>query len=149
MTKPSEMNKKWQEENKDVDFKLQDTTLYKDFPEVRELVKMIDADNIHRIRFMKLKKGDGELERHTDLVDEESGVEDGKIMRIHFPIVTNPKVEFTSWTVSGKPQNEHMGFGEAWFLDTRKPHRAINAGDEDRIHLVVDVVADEKVRSLL
>jgi aspartyl/asparaginyl beta-hydroxylase (cupin superfamily) len=42
-----------------------------------------------------------------------------------------------------------MKTGEAWFLDTRKPHRAINGGEEDRIHLVIDVVANESVRSLL
>ena len=149
MTKPSEMNKKWQEENKDVQFEMQDTTLYQDFEEVRELVNMLNSDEVHRIRFMKLTKGDGELERHTDLVDDDSGIADGKLMRIHFPIVTNPKVEFTSWRVDGSPKKEHMGFGEAWFLDTRKPHRAINAGDEDRIHLVVDVLASENVRSLL
>ena len=84
MTKPSEMNKKWQEENIDTIFELQDTYLYDDFPEVKELVNMLNADEIHRIRFMKLKSRDGELERHTDLVDDDSGVGDGKLMRIHF-----------------------------------------------------------------
>jgi len=149
MTKPSEMNNKWKEENKDLQFEMQDTTLYKEFSEVRELVSMLNAEEIHRIRFMKLSKGQGELQRHTDLVDEDSGIANGKLMRIHFPIVTNENVLFNSWRVTGEKQTEHMKTGEAWFLDTRKPHRAINGGEEDRIHLVIDVVANESVRSLL
>jgi hypothetical protein len=32
-----------------------------------------------------------------------------------------------------------MSKNECWFLDTRKPHMAINGGDEERIHLVVDI----------
>ena len=35
-----------------------------------------------------------------------------------------------------------MKKGECWFLDTRKAHMAINGGDEERIHLVVDIVTE-------
>jgi aspartyl/asparaginyl beta-hydroxylase (cupin superfamily) len=42
-----------------------------------------------------------------------------------------------------------MKEGECWFLDTRKPHRAINAGNEERIHLVVDVLVNERIQELL
>ena len=149
MTKPSEMNSKWQEENKDVEFKMQDTYLYDDFAEVRELVQMLKADEVHRIRFMKLKSGDGELDRHTDLVDTDSGVGDGKLMRIHFPIITNDKVLFESWDLTGHKQTANMKVNEAWLLDTRKPHRAVNEGKEDRVHLVIDIVSNEQARTLL
>jgi hypothetical protein len=70
-------------------------------------------------------------------------------MRIHYPIVTNEKVLFNSWRLTGEVQEVNMKIGEAWFLDTRKPHRAINGGTEDRIHLVIDVVGNEATRSLL
>ena len=149
MTKPSEMSKKWQEENKDAIFEMQDTYLYDDFVEVRELVQMLKADEVHRIRFMKLKSGDGELDRHTDLVDDESGVGDGKLMRIHFPVITNDQVLFESWDLTGNKQCVNMRVNEGWLLDTRKPHRAVNEGTTDRIHLVVDVVANSNVRTLL
>lgn len=149
MTKPSEMNDKWKKENEHVHFEMQDTTLYSSFEEVRKLVDLLQAKDIHRIRFMKLKGGDGELERHTDLVDVDSGIADGKLMRIHYPIVTNEKVLFNSWRLTGEVQEVNMKIGEAWFLDTRKPHRAINGGTEDRIHLVIDVVGNEATRSLL
>ena len=42
-----------------------------------------------------------------------------------------------------------MKVNEAWLLDTRKPHRAVNEGNEDRVHLVIDIVANEQARTLL
>ena len=67
----------------------------------------------------------------------------GKLARIHFPIKTNDKVEFTVWDVKGNPQKINMKHGECWFLDTRKAHMAINGGDEERIHLVVDIETEK------
>ena len=148
ITKPSEMNKKWQEENKDVEFELQDTPLRAKFPIVETILNDLPKENIHRIRFMKLKPGGGELERHTDQVDADSGIGDGQLMRLHYPVVTNDKVEFTCWTPSDT-QVVNMKLGEMWFLDTRKPHRAVNGGDEERTHLVVDVEANDETRALL
>ena len=149
ITKPSEMSKKWKNENKDTDFKIQDTKLFDEFPEVRTLIKMLQVDTAHRVRFMKLHANTGELDRHTDLVDKDSGLSDGKLMRIHYPIVTNDKVIFESWGLSGEKHVVHMNTGEAWVLDTRKPHRAYNKGNTDRVHLVIDVVSNEYVRNLI
>jgi hypothetical protein len=39
--------------------------------------------------------------------------------------------------------------GECWFIDVRKPHMAVNKGFEDRIHLVIDVEANDEVRGLI
>lgn len=144
ITKPIEMNDAWQEENKDKDFYMQDTVLFKQFEEVKELLKEY-GQKIHRVRFMRLKPGGGELERHTDQVDPDSGGSKGKLARIHFPIKTNDKVEFTVWNTKGQPQKIHMKVGECWFLDTRKPHMAVNGGDEERIHLVVDIETEDKL----
>lgn len=138
ITKPIEMNDKWKEENRDVHFELQDTVLYDEFPEVRELLKEFGS-KVHRVRFMRLKPGGGELERHTDQVDPDSGGSLGKVARLHFPIKTNDGVVFTVWGTNGNEQKIHMSKNECWFLDTRKPHMAINGGDEERIHLVVDI----------
>lgn len=142
ITKPMEMNDKWKEENKEVHFEMQDTSLFEMFPEVRELIRPF-GQNLHRVRFMKLKPGGGELERHTDQVDPDSGGSLGKLARLHFPIKTNDKVKFTVWHTDGVPREITMKKGECWFLDTRKPHRAINGGDEERIHLVVDVLTEK------
>jgi len=144
ITKPIEMSDKWKEENKDVLFEMQDTPLYEKFSEVRELLKDY-GDKIHRVRFMRLKPGGGELERHTDQVDPDSGGSKGKLSRIHFPIKTNEKVILTVWDVKGVEQKVHMKMGECWFLDTRKAHMAVNGGDEERIHLVVDLETEDKL----
>lgn len=148
ITKPVEMNKKWKEENKDKEFKLQDTAMRKEFPLVEKILDCFDTE-IHRVRFMNLKPGGGELERHTDQVDPDLGIADGRLMRIHIPIVTNPDVEFTSWGTTGSKTIVNMEEGHCWYLDIRKPHKAINGGRDWRTHLVIDVVANEQVRALL
>ena len=50
---------------------------------------------------------------------------------------------------SMKSFGAHMGAGEAWYLDDRKPHRAKNSGEEDRIHFVMDVESNPKLLALL
>ena len=148
ITKPEEMSKKWKEGNKDAEFKLQDTELRKMFPEVEELLRWLPGKP-HRIRFMNLSPGGGELQRHTDQVDPDAGVNDLKLMRFHFPIVTNKDVIFNQWDWNAKLVEAHMRVGECWYLDVRKPHRAINGGTDMRTHLVVDVEANDEVRALI
>ena len=102
-----------------------------------------------RVRFMTLKPGGGELKRHTDQSDPTWGTTNGKMTRFHIPLKTNDKVIFTSWNNDGERCIYNMKKGECWFLDTRRPHTAINGGDDIRIHLVADVWANDNVRRLL
>ncbi|HIO46168.1 TPA: hypothetical protein EYN23_02275, partial [Candidatus Poribacteria bacterium] len=148
ITKPIEMSKKWQIEHIKEEFSIQDTALRKKLPEVENLLTLFPG-RLHRVRLMSLSPGGGELKRHTDQVDPDTGVQNGNVMRFHFPLVTNEEVSFTSWQVSGKKKTVHMKTGECWYLDTRKPHQAINNGDTNRIHLVVDVEVNEEVRELV
>ena len=149
ITKPIEMNKKWKAENTGcLEWEIEDTPLRKDFPEIETLMDLLPGEK-HRIRLMKLKSGGGELKRHTDLVDPDQGLSDGKLARIHIPVVTNKDVIFNNWDWDGNAPDVKMQFGEAWYLDVRKPHRALNGGTDDRIHIVVDVVSNEELRNLL
>ena len=148
ITKPAEMSKKWKEENKDTEFKLQDTELRKMFPEVEDVLKLLPGKP-HRIRFMNLAPGGGELQRHTDQVDPDAGVNDAKLMRFHFPIVTNKDVTFSQWDYKAERVSCHMNVGECWYLDVRKPHQAINSGEDMRTHLVIDIEANDEVRALI
>ena len=148
ITKPIEMNKKWKAENPGcLDWQLEDTCLRWEFFEIEKLLDMLPG-NKHRIRFMRLKP-DGGLKRHTDLVDPDQGISDGKLARIHFPIITNKKVKFQNWDWDASSPEIHMKVGEAWYLDVRKPHCAVNFGNEYRIHLVVDVESNASLRVLL
>ena len=98
---------------------------------------------------MKLSPGGGELQRHTDQVDPDAGVNDYNLMRFHFPIVTNRDVIFNQWDWDANFLSVHMKVGECWYIDVRKPHRAINDGEDMRTHLVVDVEANDEVRALI
>jgi hypothetical protein len=120
----------------------------KEFPLVESILDNFNTE-IHRVRFMRLKPGGGELERHTDQVDPDIGISDKKLMRIHVPIKTNDKVEFTSWNANGEKTVVNMKEGECWYLDIRKPHTAINNGDSERIHLVIDVEANDFIRDMI
>jgi hypothetical protein len=91
-----------------------------------------------------LRPGGGELARHTDQVDPDAGIKPGKLMRMHVPLETNDHVKFSSWTPGGQGLDVHMDVGNSYFLDTRKPHKAVNDGTTIRTHLVIDVVANAK-----
>lgn len=148
ITKPAEMNDKWHEEHKDETFELQDTKVYQYFDEVRELLSFLDGD-VHRVRFMRLAPGGGELLRHTDQVDPDAGNSLGALARLHFPLKTNDKVLFSTWNSNDERENYHYGFGECWVIDTRKPHMAVNGGNQERIHLVVDTIVTPKLEKMI
>ena len=98
--KPSEMPEKWQIENSRTSWRLQWTHLVDAFSGVRPFCEQLchDVDaQIQRVRLMKLAPAGGELQRHTDQVDQETGTRAGQFMRIHVPIVTNDLVLFTTW----------------------------------------------------
>ena len=125
------------------------TDLYKELEVlVKHFLEKIPG-RFDRVRFMTLKPGGGELARHTDQTDPTWGTTDEKMIRLHIPLKTNDKVIFTSWDNNGKKCVHNMAKGECWFLDTRRPHTAINGGDDIRIHLVADVWANEDIRRLL
>jgi hypothetical protein len=42
-----------------------------------------------------------------------------------------------------------MEVGSAYYLDRRKPHSAVNGGDTERVHLVVDCIANAETVDLL
>lgn len=153
--KPAEMAKRWQLEHpEEMNFKLDWTPLLKQLPEVMGLLNFfrlygVEGNQFHRVRIMRLAPAGGELERHADITDPDCGTADGKVMRLHLPLVTNPGVLFSSWNLSGQPHVEHFPVGKWFYLDTRKAHTAINNGMEDRLHLVVDLPSNEALRNAL
>lgn len=148
--KPLCMSESWQKEHAAENFRLQDTELMKLLsPEIKQILDVLPTTNFDRIRLMRLQPGGGELSRHVDHVEGDSGITDGRVMRFHIPIITNPKVVFTMWNTDGKEEKQSMKQGETWMFDFRKPHMALNGGDDIRIHLVIDVIMDEAMRDLI
>lgn len=141
--KPSEMKEKWHLQHQDKEFFLQDTEL-RALLDVEDMLSDLCSDptRFHRIRVMKLG-ANSTIERHTDQVDPDIGVKVGTLPRFHIPIITNEDCKFQVWGLNGM-REFHMEQGSLWYLDTRKPHRVVN-GDSDRYHLVIDILADEKM----
>jgi hypothetical protein len=147
--KPTEMSRKWQQENLGkLGWEVEDTPLRATLPEAEPLIEAIPGEK-ERIRLMRLGPGGGELTRHADITDHAAGVAEGRIMRIHVPIRTNPDVIFETWDLDGRRLQAHMAEGEAWYLDMRKPHTAVNGGESERIHLVIDVHASDDLLVLV
>lgn len=99
-------------------------------PLVRPLLDAIEWSELGRILLVSMPAG-GNLEEHTD-----EGEYARHYTRYHVPVTTNPDCALV---VDGVHQ--HMAAGDAWLFNHRAPHWAYNAGESERIHLIVDAVS--------
>jgi len=88
---------------------------------------------VRSVRLMRLTPG-SVIKEHTDL---DLGVESGTA-RIHVPVTTNPDVEFLL-----NRRRVDMKEGQAWYLRLGDPHAVANRGTSDRVHLVLDLMAND------
>lgn len=147
--KPQEMSRKWKDENKErLNSIPQDTIISDLFPCTWEVVNSIPGKK-DRVRFMQLRAEDGELTRHADITDREAGVSNGKVCRLHIPIITSRGVIFKGWNHRGKLIEKEFDEGTLFYLDQRKPHAVVNASEVNRIHLVIDCFSYNEVRQLI
>jgi hypothetical protein len=65
-------------------------------------------------------------------------------VRLHIPVITNPKVEFTC-----DGRTVHMKAGECWAFDSFCLHNVRNLGTEKRVHLVLDTVGGDKLWDMM
>jgi len=93
----------------------------------------------NRIRFLRLRAG-GEIFPHSDPMHQV----DPDMVRIHVPVQTSPAVAFHVHGV-----RLQMLPGETWFVDVRFRHSVRNEGDTDRVHLVIDVMANSELRAMM
>jgi hypothetical protein len=105
-----------------------------------------------RVRLMRLAAAEddkSEVERHSDLTDREHGLDDGQLVRLHLPILTNPGATVGIWDEDNREARVHLRAGAWYYLDVRRPHRVLNAGTSDRLHLVVDCRASSALRRVI
>ena len=93
----------------------------------------------NRIRFLRLRAG-GEIFLHSDPMHQV----DPAMVRIHIPVQTNESVAFHVHGV-----RVHMLPGETWFVDVRFKHSVRNESDTDRVHLVMDILANSALRVMM
>lgn len=97
--------------------------------------------NQGRIRILKLAPGAG-IGIHRDIRHEAANIAVGRV-RLHIPIITNDKVTFF---VGG--EKIKMTPGKLYYVNFSKLHYVKNEGDEDRIHLVLDLEVNDWLESI-
>jgi hypothetical protein len=108
-----------------------DTPLLARCPYFQRVLKSFDCP-LHAVRLMKLAAGSVIKPHH----DHDLAIEHGRA-RLHVPVATNPDVDFR---VEG--ERVVLQEGECWYLDLSRIHSVANRGTSDRVHLVIDVVAN-------
>jgi aspartyl/asparaginyl beta-hydroxylase (cupin superfamily) len=66
------------------------------------------------------------------------------MVRLHIPIITDPRIDFFV-----NNRKVVMNEGECWYINFNLPHRVYNNSDIDRVHLVIDCVVNDWVRSII
>jgi hypothetical protein len=148
--KPSAMDRRWKSQHEpDLDREPRDTQLWAVLgAAVEKILVALPCAGFERIGLMRLAPG-GELARHTDITDRDAGASKGKVIRVHIPLISNEHCVFQSWGLDGSRSTLVMKVGSAYYLDTRKPHAVVNGGNSERIHLVVDCIANAKTVEML
>lgn len=111
------------------------TTLLDELPYFREILDFFKCPQ-GRIRILRLAPGAG-IALHRD-IGAEVGCLAFKQVRLHVPIITNPKVTFH---VGGEVIQ--MQPGRFYYVNFSKRHFVRNDGDEARYHLVMDLKVND------
>jgi hypothetical protein len=111
-----------------------DTALLDACPYFREVIATFRAP-LRAVRLMRLTAG-SVIKEHEDVA---LSFEDGMV-RLHIPVVTNDDVDFR---LNGARVN--LQAGTCWYLRLSDPHSVANRGSADRVHLVVDALANDWV----
>lgn len=93
---------------------------------------------LRSVRLMRLTAG-STIREHVDDLDAEAGN-----LRLHVPVTTNPDVEFR---LGG--QRVEMAPGSIWYLRLSDPHKVVNRGGTDRVHLVLDATLNDWLARML
>jgi len=107
------------------------------FPSVKNLLDSLHCP-VMSVRFLNLKTG-AIIKPHRDA---ELAFERGEA-RLHFPVFTNPEVEFYV-----EDDRVVMNEGECWYINANLPHRVANYGTSDRIHLVIDCKVNDWLKQI-
>lgn len=116
----------------------EDTPMLRGSPYFREVLAVFKCE-ITSVRLMRLGPG-SVIKEHKDLdLSAEGGT-----ARLHIPILTNPGVEFEL-----NRTRVIMEPGTVWYLRLSDPHRVVNNGRTDRVHLVIDTAVNDWLAAML
>lgn len=106
-------------------------------PYIQQVLDSLQCQK-NTVRLMRLKPG-AIIKEHTDYNLSLDDIE----MRLHIPIVTNPKMEFYL-----DKKRVILNEGECWYLNFNMRHSLKNGGDTARVHLVIDCMVNDWLRGI-
>jgi len=110
----------------------QDTPLLNRLPYLKSIIETWQCPK-EAVRLLALHPG-AEIKPHRD-----RGCNyEGGALRIHIPIQTNDQLKFT---VGGEQLK--LAEGSCWYIDFDQTHSIVNAGENVRVHLVIDALRNE------
>lgn len=110
-------------------------SILSELPYIQHILTTLNL-KIRLARFLILKSN-GIIKEHRDSFLSNS------IVRLHIPVITHPDVEF----YLGEKKCDWRA-GELWYGDFSQPHYGINKSDVTRVHLVLDITANEHLLAL-
>lgn len=115
----------------------QNTALLCMLPAINDFLKSLRCEK-QSVRLLNLKPG-AVIKEHRDI---HLAFEMGEA-RLHVPVFTNNAVEFYS-------DNDFISMkeGECWYINANLPHRVINNGNTDRVHLVIDCCVNDWLKTI-
>lgn len=109
-----------------------DTPLLNQLPYLKSIIEQWECPK-ETIRLLALHPG-AEIKPHRD-----RGCNyEGGVLRIHIPIQTNDLLKF----IVGEEQLKLIE-GSCWYIDFDQTHSIVNAGENVRVHLVIDALRNE------
>jgi len=115
-----------------------DTMYMAHFSSVKRLMATLHCP-VMAVRFLNLQAG-AVIKQHTDA---DLAFEKGEA-RLHFPVLTNPDVEFYC-----EKDRIWLNEGDCWYLNANLPHCVTNNGSTDRVHLVVDCKVNDWLKAII
>lgn len=116
----------------------QDLPLLDDCPALRGVLDALHCP-LRSVRLMRLRAGAEILPHRDHDLDFSLGQ-----ARLHIPVHTSPQVRFS---VAGI--DVPMRAGAVWYFNAGLEHAVSNAGDSDRIHVVVDCITNDWLREAI
>lgn len=113
-----------------------DTVLLQQCPYMKEVIGFFKMEKT-AVRLMKLDAG-AVIKPHQD---HNLNFEQGEL-RLHIPVSTSRQVKFT---LDGELLP--MEAGSCWYLNLSLTHSVSNEGNTDRVHLVIDGIVNEWVKT--
>ena len=102
-------------------------------PVLRPLLNdVLKVTELGRVLIVNLKAG-GLVDEHID-----EGTYADHFARFHVVVSTNP----FCYNITGG-EAAHWPVGECWWFDHKQAHSAVNQGETDRVHIIIDAVTSE------